>query len=294
MKYRFIEAHGVRYSVRRLCALLGVSASSYYGAQHRPTSARTRRQQQLTERIRAVHRMSRETYGAPRVHAQLKAQGERCCKNTVARLMRRAGIQPKTVWRFKVTTDSRHTSALPNRLQRSFVAARPNERWVTDVTFIPTRVGWLYLAVILDLYSRAVVGWAMSERMTRVLVMDALTMALKRRDVIAPLLLHSDRGSLYGVGDYRALLQRYGIEQSMSRKANCWDNAPMESFFHTLKTELVEHCDYRTREQARASLFEYMEVFYNRQRLHSTLNYCSPLAFETMNQPLIRVSTNRG
>jgi putative transposase len=292
VKHRFIEAHRARYSVRRLCGALQVSTGGYYAARGRAESARRVRQERLTERIRAIHHQSRQTYGAPRVHAELRAQGEPCCKNTVARLMRRAGIVPKTVRRFKVTTDSRRTPSAPNLLGRSFVAARPNERWITDITFIPTRAGWLYLAVILDMYSRAVVGWAMSERLNRTLVIDALTMALKRRGT--PQLLHSDRGSLYAVADYRALLREHHIRQSMSRKADCWDNAPMESFFHTLKTELVEHCDYHTREEARASLFEYLEVFYNRQRRHSTLHYESPLAFETTQQPLIRVSTKRG
>jgi transposase InsO family protein len=213
------------------------------------------------------------------VHAELIAQGERCCRNTVAKLMRRAGIVPKTVRRFRVTTDSRHTLAAPNLLGRVFTADQPNRCWLTDVTFVPTRQGWLYLAVILDLYSRAVVGWSMGQRLDRALAIEALTMAIDRR-AAAPAILHSDRGSIYCVADYRTLLVQHGIRQSMSRKADCWDNAPMESFFHTLKTELVTHCDYPTREAARSSLFEYMEVFYNRQRRHSTLHYETPLAFE--------------
>jgi transposase InsO family protein len=228
-----------------------------------------------------IHAVSRATYGSPRVHAELIAQGEVCCRNTVAKLMRRAGIVPKTVRRFRVTTDSRHTQAAPNLVGRVFTAQQPNACWLTDVTFIPTREGWLYLAVILDLYSRSVVGWAMGRRLDRALAIDALTMAIQRRGA-APAILHSDRGSLYTVADYRALLARHGIRQSMSRKADCWDNAPMESFFHTLKTELVVHCDYPTREAARSSLFEYMEVFYNRQRRHSAINYETPLAFEAM------------
>jgi transposase InsO family protein len=293
VRYQFIAAHRDRYSVRRLCRALRVSESGYYAAFERPLSARGHRQAALITRIRIVHSASRATYGAPRVHAELHAQGETCCKNTVARLMQKAAIVPKTVRRFKITTDSRRTKAAPNLLGRVFSAAQPNECWLTDVTFIPTRSGWLYLAAILDLYSRAVVGWAMRERMDRQLVMDALGMALTRRGA-APDILHSDRGSLYAMADYRALLVRQGIRQSMSRKADCWDNAPMESFFHTLKTELVMHCDYLTREQARSSLFEYMEVFYNRQRRHSTLAYASPLDFETMNRPLIGVSTVRG
>jgi transposase InsO family protein len=244
-------------------------------------------------RIQEIHQASRATYGAPRVHAELAAQGESCCRNTVARLMRKTGIVPKTVRRFRITTDSRNTQASPNLLGRAFIASRPNESWLTDVTFILTREGWLYLAVILDLHSRAIVGWAMRERLDRKLVMDALTMALSRRGA-APDILHSDQATLYAMGAYRALLREYGIRQSMSRKANCWDNAPMESFFHTLKTELVVHCDYHTREQARSSLFEYMELFYNRQRRHSALGYETPLQFEVLNQPLFRASTVRG
>lgn len=279
MKYRFIDAQRTRYPVRWLCRVLGVAASGYYAACARGPSACARRQAQLSTRIRAIHTLSRATYGSPRVHAELIAQGERCCRNTVAKLMRRAGIVPKTVRRFRVTTDSRHTLAAPNLLGRVFSAAQPNACWLTDVTFIPTRQGWLYLAAILDLYSRSVVGWSMGQRLDRALAVDALTMAIDRRGA-APAILHSDRGSIYCVADYRALLARHGIRQSMSRKADCWDNAPMESFFHTLKTELVVHCDYPTREAARSSLFEYMEVFYNRQRRHSALNYETPMAFE--------------
>ena len=285
MKYRFIDAERAYHSVRRLCRALRVAASGYYAACARPLSAGAQRQERLTRRIRSIHAASRDTYGAPRIHLDLIAQGEQCCKNTVAKLMRRASIVPKTIRRFRITTDSRHTWwTAPNLLGRVFSASRPNACWLTDITFIPTREGWLYLAVILDLYSRAVVGWAMSRRLDRALVIDALTMAIGRRGV-APVILHSDRNTLYTVGEYRALLARHGICQSMSRKADCWDNAPMESFFHTLKTELVHHCDYPTREAARSSLFEYMEVFYNRQRRHSTVNYQAPLAFEAMNNP---------
>ena len=284
MKYRFIEAQSSHHSVRSLCRVLKVSASGYYAACGRAPSARHQRQQMLVTHIKTIHAASRATYGAPRVHFELGVQGIPCCRNTVARLMHNEAIVPKTVRRFRITTDSRKTKAAPNLIGRVFSAERANACWLTDITFIPTRAGWLYLAAILDLYSRAIVGWAMSQRMDRALAIDALTMAVERRGA-APDILHSDRGSLYAVGDYRALLQRYGIRQSMSRKADCWDNAPMESFFHTLKTELVMHCDYHTREQARSSLFEYMEVFYNRQRRHSAIHYEAPLAFETMKNP---------
>ena len=285
MRYRFIDSQRTDHPVRRLCRTLGVSASGYYAARGRAPSVRTQRQTQLTMRIRAIHIESRSTYGAPRTHKELVAQGDACCKNTVARLMHRAGIVPKTVLRFRVTTDSRYTWwAAPNLLGRVFSACEPNACWLTDITFIPTRSGWLYLAVMLDLYSRAVIGWAMNNRMDRSLAIDTLNMAIARR-ARAPQILHSDRGSLYNVAEYRALLARHAIRQSMSRKADCWDNAPMESFFHTLKTELIHHCDYETREQARASVFEYMEVFYNRQRRHSTVDYLAPLVFEARSTP---------
>jgi putative transposase len=282
MRYRFIDAERARYPVRALCRVLRVAASGYYASCARAPSACALRQEALTCRIRAIHAASRGTYGAPRVHAELLAQGERCCLNTVAKLMRRAGIVPKTVRRFRITTDSRHTKAAPNLLGRVFRAERPNACWLTDITFIPTREGWLYLAVILDLYSRAVLGWAMGNRLDRWLAISALQMAIARRGA-APAILHSDRDAVYSTAEYRALFAQHGICQSMSRKADCWDNAPMESFFHTLKTELVMHCDYQTREQARSSLFEYMEAFYNRQRRHSSINYEAPLVFEAMN-----------
>ena len=194
--------------------------------------------------------------------------------------MQRAGIVPKTVRKFRVTTDSRKTVPAPNRLEQEFVAKYPNQRWVSDITFIPTRQGWLYLAVIIDLYSRAVIGWAMHKRMKTELVTDALKMALMRRKVRRSLLLHSDQGSQYAAANYRAIVAENGIEYSMSRKGNCWDNAVAESFFHTLKTELVHHEDYRSRTEAKASIFEYIEVFYNRQRRHSHIGQMAPLAFE--------------
>jgi transposase InsO family protein len=284
MKYQFIATQRAHHPVQSLCRALGVSASSYYAACAKPPSVRAQRHARLTILIRTIHAASRDTYGAPRVHIDLIAQGENCCKNTVAKLMRRAQIVPKTVRRFRITTDSRHTQAAPNLLGRVFSATGPNRCWLTDITFIPTRAGWLYLAVILDLYSRAVVGWAMGDRLDRWLAINALRMGIAGRGS-APDILHSDRGSVYCVAEYRALLVEHGVRQSMSRKSDCWDNAPMESFFHTLKTELVMHCDYPTREAARSSLFEYMEVFYNRQRRHSSVNYQAPLAFEAMTTP---------
>jgi transposase InsO family protein len=284
VKHQFIDTNRLRYGVAALCRILQVSRSGYYAAHSRPPSARSERQQILTSQIRAIHAASRDTYGAPRIRAELVAQGLGCCVNTVAKLMRQAKIIPKMIRRFRATTNSRNTKASPDLVRRVFKVDRPNACWVSDITYIPTREGWLYLAGVLDLYSRAVVGWAMSKTLDTQLAADALNMAIRRRDV-SPTILHSDQGSTYATAEYRRLLSRHRIRQSMSRKGDCWDNAPMESFFHTLKTELVMHCDYKTRDQARASLFDYLEVFYNRQRRHSTINYETPLAFEGRTNP---------
>ena len=279
MKYAFIDTHCGKHGVRTLCKVLRVSASGYYAARSRMPSARTQRQSVLVIKIRQAHVASRQSYGAPRVHAELAAQGVACCRNTVARLMRQEHIVPRAIRRFRVTTDSRNTKDVsPNRVRRRFKVKHSNACWLSDITYIPTREGWLYLAAVMDLYFRAIVGWAMSQSLDGKLAADALHMAIIRRGV--PEIVHSDRGSTYATWIYRDLIRKHLIRQSMSRRGNCWDNAPMESFFHSLKTELVMHCDYKTRDEARASLFEYMEVFYNCQRRHSTINYVAPLAFE--------------
>jgi putative transposase len=283
LKYTVIQQHRSHYSIRMMCRALGVSSSGYYDWRSRPESARAQRHRQMTEKIRYFHKMSRQTYGSPRIRKDLLETGERVGKNTVALLMQRARIVPKTVRRYRVTTDSRKTVPAPNVLDRVFTAKRPNERWVSDITGIPTRAGWLYLAVIIDLHSRAVIGWAMNKRMKSTLVTDALKMALMRRKVRRPLLLHSDQGSQYAAAHYRTMLANNGIECSMSRKGNCWDNAVAESFFHTLKAELVHHEEYRSRAEAKASIFEYIEVFYNRQRRHSHIGQMAPLVFEAAN-----------
>jgi putative transposase len=286
--YRFVDAHRGRWPVTALCGALGASPAGYYAWRGRPASARRLRQEALTAQIRAVHARAKARYGSPRVHAELAAQGHGCCRNTVARLMRRAGIAAKAARKFRRTTDSGH--GLPvaeNLLDRRFDPTAANRAWVADLTFIPTRQGWLYLAAVEDLYSRMVVGWALDARMTSRLVVDALAMAVRRRLPGEELLAHSDRGSQYASAHYRQLLARHGITCSMSRRGNCWDNAPMESFFASLKKELVHHEDYRTRDQARGSLFEYIEVFYNRQRRHSALGYRSPNDFDQAHQTLI-------
>ncbi len=283
MTFRFIHEHRHRWPVRVLCQALQVTTAGYYAWRQRPTCRRRQRQQMLTAQIRVIHQQSRARYGSPRVHAELQARGHGCCRNTVARLMREAGIAVKIRRKFRATTDSSHDLPVAeNRLDRQFHPSKPNQVWVSDITYIATHEGWLYLAVVEDLYSRMVVGWSMAERLTSRLVVEALAMALQRRVPGADLLAHSDRGSQYASDHYQRLLSLHGITCSMSRRANCWDNAPMESFFASLKKELVHRQDYQTREQATASIFEYIEVFYNRQRRHSSLGYRSPAEYESL------------
>jgi transposase InsO family protein len=281
MTFRFIDRHRRRWPVAVMCDTLAVSPAGYYAWRHRPVSPRRQRRDDLTAQIRTVHAEVKARYGSPRVHAELVARGHGCCVNTVARLMRRAGIAAKTARKFRHTTDSSHGRPVAaNVLDRQFDPGVANAAWVSDITFIPTREGWLYLAAVEDLYSRMVVGWAMAARMTSRLVVEALGMAVRRRLPGEDLVAHSDRGSQYASEHYQRLLATHGIACSMSRRADCWDNAPMESFFASLKKELVHHEDYHTREEAQASIFEYIEVFYNRQRRHSTLGYTSPAEYE--------------
>lgn len=264
-----------------MCSTLEVSRSGFYVWLGRGESRRALENRRLTELIREEHEKSRRIYGSPRIHAALKARGEACSLKRVERLMREAGIRSKVKRRFRRTTDSRHDYPLaPNLLAQDFRTSAANQVWASDITFIWTDEGWLYLASTMDLYSRMVVGWSMSSAMPASLVEDALKMAIDRRSPPAGMIHHSDRGVQYAAHAFQGLLERQGIVCSMSGKANCYDNAVKESFFHTLKTELCDDEHYRTRAQARASIFEYIEVFYNRQRLHSTLGYLSPLDFE--------------
>jgi transposase InsO family protein len=265
-----------------MCQVLDVSRSGYYAWLHRAPSPRERQAEQLCEQIRQVHARSRERYGSPRVHRELAAQGLSCCENTVAKLMRKCGIRSKMCRKFRVhTTDSRHPHPVaPNKLDQQFTQDKPNRAWVADITYIPTGEGWLYLAAVLDLYSRKVVGWATADHLRASLACEALQAALASRRPTESLLHHSDRGVQYACDEYQELLAKHSLEVSMSRTGNCYDNAVMESFFGTLKMELVHHEDYATRHQAHQSLFEYIEIFYNRQRRHSALNYTSPLQFE--------------
>jgi len=274
------------HKVQRMCEVLEVSSSGYYDWIDRPESNRARENRRLVTRIRCFHQASKSIYGSPRIHEDLRDSGERVGVNRVARLMRQAQIQSKVAKKFVITTESKHNlPAAPDRLERQFKTDRPDQAWVSDTTFVPTRQGWLFLAVILDLYSRQVIGWAMGNHNNTQLVSKALTMALWRRGRARDVIVHSDRGVTYASSDYQKLLDRHQLLCSMSRKGECLDNAVAESFFSSLKTELVDHEDYRTREAARQSLFEYIEVFYNRRRRHSYLGYVSPVEFERRYAP---------
>ena len=265
-----------------MCDVLEVSRSGYYAWRRRPQSARSRRQRDLVEQMRVIHgEKHKRCYGSPRMHQELKARGESVCENTVAGLMKEGGLRASTARKFRHTTDSAHTHPVAeNVLARDFTATRPNEKWAADITYLWTDEGWLYLAAVEDLYSRKVVGWSLGERLTSDLVTGALRMAIGRQLPSEELIAHSDRGGQYAGASYQGLLKSQGITCSMSRKGNCWDNAPMESFFATLKKELIHQERYATRAEARRSVFEYIEVFYNRKRRHSALGYVSPQQFE--------------
>lgn len=283
MRFAFIEAEKAAFPVTMMCRLLEVSRSGFYASRGRRESTRAGEDRRLLVNIRASHTASRGTYGSPRVHRDLVDDGMAVGRHRVARLMRHEGLRSKRRRRYRVTTNSEHRHPVAaNVLKRDFTADAQNCKWAADITYVWTRCGWLYLAVVLDLYSRRVVGWAMSNRITRELALNALRMALTHRPRPDLLVHHSDRGSQYASADYRRLLNANGIECSMSRRGNCWDNAVVESFFATLKTELIHHADYHSPAQARAAIFEFIEVFYNRQRRHSTLGYQTPAGFERM------------
>jgi putative transposase len=264
-----------------MCRVLAVSPSGYYAWLGRPLSRRDREDRRLLKAIKEIHQEKRGVYGSPRVQAELKSKGMRHGRKRVARLMRENGIRAKQKRKYQATTDSKHFYPVAaNLLQRDFAAKRPDQKWLADITCIATRQGWLYLAAILDLYSRLIVGWSMSSRMGGKLVLAALEMAVGRRRPEPGLIHHSDRGGQYASAVYQRALRSHGMIGSMSRKGDCWDNAPMESWFHTLKTELTGHRHYVTRGQAKTDIFEYIEVFYNRNRLHSALGFKSPAKYE--------------
>ena len=282
MKFGFVDEHRKVWPVRVMCEVLGLSASGYYAWRVRPESSRAAANRALLDDIRRIHAESSGTYGSPRVHAILRGHGRRVGRSRIERLMRRAGIRGLAALpRRARTTDSRHGYPIaPNRLARNFQAQAPNQIWLADLTYIPTGEGWLYLAAILDMHTRKIVGWSMRQTLHTEIALDALNMAVERQRPAPGLIHHSDRGIQYAAEAYRSALARSGITPSMSRKGDCWDNAPMESFFHTLKTERVHHRAYATRDQARRDLFQYIEGFYNPRRLHSALGYISPAEAE--------------
>jgi putative transposase len=281
VKFAFISEEKVAFPVAVLCRVMAVSPSGYYASLRRAVSPHGRRDKDLAARVSAAHLASKRRYGSPRVHADLKAAGQCVGRKRVARLMRENALVARTRRRFRTTTNSKHTFPIaPNVLERDFTALGPDQAWVTDITFLWTKQGWLYLAVILDLFSRRVVGWATSQNVDRHLALAALDMALVHRRPAAGLVHHSDRGSTYASTDYREALESRGIECSMSRKGDCWDNAVAESFFATLKREIENSDDLESRDVAALSIREYIDGFYNFQRRHSAINYNSPVEFE--------------
>lgn len=282
MRFRFVEDHRTVYPVKVMCRVLEISRAGYYAWRGRPESRRAAANRELVADIRRVDRDVRGRYGSPRIHAELKAQGRGMSRGRIERLMRHHGISAIMARpRRAKTTDSQHDGPIaPNLINRNFIAAAPNQIWLADITYVETAQGWLYLATVLDLYSRKIVGWAMDDHLRTELPLAALLMAITAQRPAAGLIHHSDRGVQYASADYRNALQFAGILPSMSRKGDCWDNAPMESFFHTLKTELVHHQDYTTRAEATRDIFAYIEGFYNRIRRHSAIGYISPTEME--------------
>lgn len=281
MRYAFILAEEAVWPVLVMCEVLQVSRSGYYAWKGRPASARAASDEELVVEIKAAHKAGRGNYGSPRVHRALRRSGRRVGKKRVARLMQREGIVAKRRKKFVITTDSKHTDPIAaNVLNREFEVELPNTAWVTDVTYVWTLQGWLYLAAILDLCSRRVVGWACSAHNDRQLALDALDCAMSTRRPSPGLLHHSDRGSVYASGDYRQELANLAMIPSMSRKGDCWDNAVAESFFATIKGEMLDHATFETRAEATAAIAEYIDGFYNVHRLHSSIGYMSPIEFE--------------
>lgn len=282
MRFRFIEDRRADYPVTVLCDVLGVSPTGYYAWRSRPESRRAAANRDLVADIKRVHRDTNGRYGSPRIHAELRAQGRGTSRGRIERLMRRHGIRAIMARpRWVRTTDSRHDFPIAaNLLDRNFTAEAPNQIWLADITYVETDQGWLYLATVMDLYSRRIVGWAMADHLRTDLPLAALRMAISIQRPGAGLIHHSDRGVQYASAEYRTQMQSAGLRASMSRKGDCYDNAPMESFFHTLKTELVHHRHYATRAEATHDIFAYIEGFYNRTRRHSAIGYISPIEME--------------
>ncbi len=280
-RYRFIAEHRAQWGVEEMCRTLKVSQSGYYDWKKRPPSKRAQQTQRLDAEIKELFGASKRRSGSPKITRALQARGWRVSKSRVARRMRHLGLRSIVRRRFKVTTDSKHRYPVaPNRLQRDFTVQRPNQTWVSDLTYLRVGRGWLYLVVFIDLYSRRVVGWALSSSLDHTVVLTALQRAVARRRPPRGLIIHSDRGVQYACTAFTKWIARRGFVQSMSRKGDCWDNAVAESFFHLLKTELTYHYRWLNYQAAHRSLFEYIEIFYNRERSHSTLNYVSPDQYE--------------
>ena len=284
MRYRFVAAEQARYPVRLLCRVVGVAASGFYAWLRRGPSQRERQDRSLAEQIAAVFAASRRTYGSPRVHAELRAEGIRVSRKRVARLMREGGLAATIRRRFPRTTNSDHGRPVaPNLLEQKFTADQPDTVWLADISYIATGEGWLYLAAIKDMATREIVGWSMSDSLEAGSACAALRMAIQRRQPPAGLIHHSDRGVQYAGSEYQKILTRHGLRCSMSRRGNCYDNAPMESFFGSLKNELVHRTTFPTRAAARQALFDYLEIFYNRRRRHSGIGFLTPAqAYEQM------------
>lgn len=283
MRYTFIKEYRGEWAVKLMAKILEVSLSGYYDWLKRPKSKRAEEDEILTEKIVMFHCGSRFTYGSPRIHKDLKAAGYKLGRKRVARLMRAAGLKGKRKRKYRTTTNSKYSRPkADNLVKQKFDAVAPDTLWASDITYIPTHEGWLYLAVTLDLFSRKVVGWAFLDRLTDDLTLSALNMATRQRRSPAELIHHSDQGSQYASNGFRSHLETAGIQQSMSGKGNCYDNAMAESFFATLKTEEVDAASYETRQQAKTSIFSYIEGFYNPKRRHSSLSYLSPDEFERL------------
>jgi putative transposase len=281
VKYAWIKKRSSEHPVTILCQFMTVSRSCYYEWLDSPKTDREKENEKLIERLKILFEKGRGSYGTRRLKKKFAEQGIVVSRRRIGRLMNQAGLWCKTKKKFKATTDSKHNKTIaPNILERQFTVSQPDRYYVGDITYVYTQEGWLYLAVVIDLFSRKIVGWSMDSRMKAQLVNDALLMALWKRKPGKGLIWHTDRGSQYASDSHRAILNEHYITQSMSRKGNCWDNAVSESFFHTLKTELVHHCQFKTRKDAKQVIFEYIEVFYNRERIHSANDYLSPVDYE--------------
>lgn len=282
MKYRFISEYRSDFSVWKMCRYLGASKSGYYDWLDRPESMRAQENRYILDEITMIHKTKyKDTYGSPRVHRELRVKGFNCSKNRVARIMSKNDIQAKTRRKWKATTNSKHNLPIAdNLIKQNFIVDKPDKIWTSDITYVRTNEGWLYLCVVLELFSRKIVGWAMDKSMKKEIVLSALRQAIGRRDPGEGLIFHSDRGSQYAANAVRELLKQKKFKQSMSKKGDCYDNAVTETFFHSLKTEFVFFKRFKTRDEAKLEIFDYIETFYNRERRHSTLGYFSPANYE--------------